>query len=70
MPVARWDELSTADKVDALRRELDAAEANERGNVQARTHRFGEIDKRLRELEEASKQIQSRLDLLERKNQP
>jgi hypothetical protein len=68
MPARHWDELSINDKVDELRQEFDAARANETRNIQARTDRFAKIEKRLGEVEEVLKKIQSRLDRLERRN--
>ena len=70
MPAEHWDELSADEKADLLRKWFDAFDATERKNVQERGYRFGKIEKRLSELEEAVKQIQSRLDQLERRNHP
>jgi hypothetical protein len=70
MPAKPWGELSADEKADELKRWFDAFEATEKHNVQERASRFSKIEKQVSDLAEAVKQIQSRLDQLERRNQP
>jgi hypothetical protein len=64
-----WDQLPLPQQVAELRRDFDEFAKIERENVLARLDRHNALEKRVAELEEALKQIQSRLDRLERKNQ-
>jgi hypothetical protein len=69
MPAKRWEELSVDEKADALRQTFDAFDERERQNIQERAYRVGKIERRLDAMEEALKQIQSRLDCVEGTNQ-
>jgi predicted nucleic acid-binding Zn-ribbon protein len=70
MPATPPDEPRLSARVDALRRELDALVEHDKRNTQERATRFAKIERQVSELEEALRQIQSRLDRLEGKNQP
>lgn len=61
MPTEPLDVRPIAEKVDALRRDFDAFVVHDHENVSVRAHRFAEIDRRLRAIEEALKRIESRL---------
>jgi hypothetical protein len=65
MQTIRWAGLSADAKADALRKEFDAAQTNEKQNLQERTYRFDRIEKRLDQLEAALRQIDARLGQLE-----
>jgi predicted nucleic acid-binding Zn-ribbon protein len=69
MPVKPWAELPADEKADELKRWFDAFEANEKRNVLERATRFEKIEKQVSDLAETLKQIQSRLDRLEGRNQ-
>jgi hypothetical protein len=66
MPEESLDELSIADRITTLRRELYAA-TNERQTWQEDSYIFKQFENRLDRLEEVLKQIQSSLDRLEEK---
>jgi hypothetical protein len=63
-----WDQLPLSQQVAELRRDFDEFARIERENVQARLDRHNALEKRVAKLEEALKQIQSRLDRLDGRN--
>ena len=63
------DVSQVSEKVDALRREFDAFVEHDEKNRRERSTRFEKIEKQIPELAEALKQMQSRLDQLEGRNQ-
>jgi hypothetical protein len=56
-----WDELQPNEKADVLRRDFEEFSRIERENVQARADRHSILEKRVTELEEALKRMQSHL---------
>jgi hypothetical protein len=56
--------------IAALRREFDAFVDNDKKNMQERATRFSKIEIQASDLAESLKQIQSRLDRMERRDQP